>query len=128
MHHSIGISFRLLLQLPSGGDVKKASAQRPKPTNTEPPPIRRRGWPNFWSCIQLQVGRLNPAELKAQKLARSGASGGGNDRNAKPDVDERCAINEILAYPPNRCRFYILALTTGQTGQRQEGWWIMGHV
>lgn len=49
-----------------------------------------------------QVGRLNPAELKAQKLARSGAGGGG-DRNAKPDVDERRAINAVLNYPPNRC-------------------------
>lgn len=49
----------------------------------------------------LQVGRLNPAELKAQKLARSGAGGGG-DRNAKPDVEERKAIAAILNYPPNR--------------------------
>jgi phosphatidylinositol 3-kinase len=47
------------------------------------------------------VGRLNPAELKAQKLARSGVGGGG-DRNAKPDVDERRAIYAVLNYPPNR--------------------------
>jgi hypothetical protein len=55
------------------------------------------------SCAPLvrQVGRLNPAELKAQKLARSGAGGGG-DRNAKPDVDERRAIHAVLNYPPNR--------------------------
>jgi hypothetical protein len=47
------------------------------------------------------VGRLNPAELKAQKLARSGVGGGG-DRNARPDVDERRAIQAVLNYPPNR--------------------------
>ena len=58
----------------------------------------------MWSQVRaaLQVGRLNPAELKAQKLARSGVGGGG-DRSAKPDVDERRAIQAVLNYPPNRC-------------------------
>lgn len=53
------------------------------------------------ALLVRQVGRLNPAELKAQKLARSGVGGGG-DRNAKPDVDERRAIYAVLNYPPNR--------------------------
>lgn len=48
-----------------------------------------------------QVGRENPAELKAQKLARS-VTRGVVDRNLKPDTEERAHIGAVLDYPPNR--------------------------
>ena len=47
------------------------------------------------------MGRENPAELKAQKLARS-VTRGVIDRDLKPDTEERRHINTILHYPPNR--------------------------
>lgn len=49
-----------------------------------------------------QVGRENPAELKAQKLARSVARGV-LDRDARPDTQERGRIAAVLQLPPNRC-------------------------
>lgn len=55
--------------------------------------------------IQLndpEIGRENPAELKAQKLARS-VTRGMVDRNLKPDTEERQRISAVLDYPPNRC-------------------------
>ncbi|KAK9811578.1 hypothetical protein WJX72_006428 [[Myrmecia] bisecta] len=48
-----------------------------------------------------EVGRSNPAELKAQKLARSGTRGL-IDRDLKPDTEEKRRINAVLLYPPNR--------------------------
>lgn len=47
-----------------------------------------------------EVGRVNPCELKAQKLARSRA--GASGRDAKPDTGERKAIAAILNLPPNK--------------------------
>lgn len=49
----------------------------------------------------MQVGRENPSELKAQKLARS-VTRGLVDRDLKPDVEEKRQIDAILLYPPNR--------------------------
>lgn len=53
----------------------------------------------------MQVGRENPSELKAQKLARS-VTRGLVDRDLKPDVEEKRQIDAILLYPPNRCTGY----------------------
>jgi phosphatidylinositol 3-kinase len=47
------------------------------------------------------VGRENPAELKAAKLARS-LTRGLVDRDLKPNSDERRAIAAVLRLPPNR--------------------------
>lgn len=47
------------------------------------------------------MGRENPAEHKAQKMARS-VTRGLVDRALKPDTEEKRFINEILHYPPNR--------------------------
>lgn len=49
-----------------------------------------------------EVGRPNPSELKAQKLAR-GVTRGLVDKDVKPNMEERRQINAILAHPPNRC-------------------------
>ena len=49
----------------------------------------------------IQVGRENPSELKAQKLARS-VTRGLVDRDLKPDVEQKRQIDAILLYPPNR--------------------------
>ncbi len=54
--------------------------------------------PTFCVC---QVGRDSPPELKAQKMARSGARGL-DDRNLKPDTEERRRINAILMQPSSR--------------------------
>lgn len=51
------------------------------------------------SCVQ--VGRENPAELKAQKLARSQARGV-IDRDLKPNTNERRRIAAVLRSPPNK--------------------------
>eukprot|EP00873_Tetraselmis_striata_P009874 jgi/Tetstr1/430138/TSEL_019971.t1 len=48
-----------------------------------------------------EVGRDNPTELKAQKLARS-LTRGVIDRDLKPDTEERRQIAAILKQPPNR--------------------------
>eukprot|EP00200_Dunaliella_tertiolecta_P009890 CAMPEP_0202375868 /NCGR_PEP_ID=MMETSP1127-20130417/6472_1 /ASSEMBLY_ACC=CAM_ASM_000462 /TAXON_ID=3047 /ORGANISM="Dunaliella tertiolecta, Strain CCMP1320" /LENGTH=1054 /DNA_ID=CAMNT_0048973485 /DNA_START=2551 /DNA_END=5712 /DNA_ORIENTATION=+ len=48
-----------------------------------------------------EVGRDNPAELKAQKLARS-VTRGVIDRDLKPNGEERRRIAAILRQPPNR--------------------------
>lgn len=48
------------------------------------------------------MGRENPAELKAQKLARS-VTRGIIDRTLKPDTEEKRSIGDILQFPPNRC-------------------------
>jgi hypothetical protein len=53
------------------------------------------------SCFGFQVGRDSPPELKAQKMARSGARGL-DDRNLKPDTEERRRINAILMQPSSR--------------------------
>ncbi len=57
--------------------------------------------------------RSNPAELQAQKLARSGGGGEGDARAARPDLAQRRALAAILAYPPNRygCRQHVPACT-----------------
>lgn len=47
-----------------------------------------------------EVGRVNPCEVKALKLARS--RGGGSGRDVKPDTMERKAIAAILNLPPNK--------------------------
>jgi phosphatidylinositol 3-kinase len=50
-----------------------------------------------------EIGRPNPSEHKAQKLARSstGNRTGVVDKNLKPDTEERRRIAAILASPPN---------------------------
>lgn len=48
-----------------------------------------------------EVGRENPAEAKAQKLARS-LTRGMVDKRLKPDTEERRRIEAVLDYPPNR--------------------------
>jgi hypothetical protein len=48
------------------------------------------------------VGRENPSELKAAKLARSMARGV-EDRDLKPNTHERAQIAAVIAAPPNRC-------------------------
>lgn len=49
----------------------------------------------------LQVGRENPSELKAAKLARSMARGL-EDRDLKPNTKERQQIEAVITAPPNR--------------------------
>lgn len=49
-----------------------------------------------------EVGRENPAEAKAAKLARS-LTRGLVDKKLKPDTEERRRIEAVLDYPPNRC-------------------------
>lgn len=49
-----------------------------------------------------QVGRENPSELKAAKLARSMARGV-EDRDLKPNTHERAQIEAVILAPPNRC-------------------------
>jgi phosphatidylinositol 3-kinase len=49
----------------------------------------------------LQVGRENPSELKAAKLARSMARGV-EDRDLKPNTKERQQIEAVIRAPPNR--------------------------
>jgi hypothetical protein len=70
-----------------------------QPTLLRPPrlPPRRRPAPPR----PPKVGRENPAELKAAKLARSLARGL-VDRDQKPNSDERRAIAAVLRLPPNR--------------------------
>lgn len=48
-----------------------------------------------------EVGRENPAEAKAAKLARS-VTRGMVDKKLKPDTEERRRIEGVLDYPPNR--------------------------
>ena len=48
-----------------------------------------------------QIGRDNPAELKAQKLARS-LTRGVIDRDLKPNSDERRKLTVVLKLPPNK--------------------------
>jgi phosphatidylinositol 3-kinase len=47
------------------------------------------------------VGRDNPAELKAQKLARS-LTRGIIDPDLKPNSEEKRALQAILKLPPNK--------------------------
>lgn len=49
----------------------------------------------------VQVGRENPSELKAAKLARSMARGV-EDRDLKPNTQERQQIEAVIVGPPNR--------------------------
>lgn len=49
----------------------------------------------------MQVGRENPSELKAAKLARSMARGV-EDRDLKPNTKERQQIEAVIVAPPNR--------------------------
>jgi hypothetical protein len=49
----------------------------------------------------MQVGRDNPAELKAQKLARS-LTRGVIDPDLKPNSEEKRALQAILKLPPNK--------------------------
>lgn len=48
-----------------------------------------------------EVGRENPAEAKAAKLARS-LTRGLVDKKLKPDTEERRRIEAVMDYPPNR--------------------------
>ena len=52
--------------------------------------------------VLTQVGRENPSELKAAKLAR-GMARGVEDRDLKPNTQERQQIEAIIVGPPNRC-------------------------
>ncbi len=49
----------------------------------------------------MQVGRENPSELKAAKLAR-GMARGVEDRDLKPNTQERQQIEAVIVGPPNR--------------------------
>ncbi|GLC43266.1 hypothetical protein PLESTF_000410600 [Pleodorina starrii] len=51
--------------------------------------------------LDPEVGRDNPAELKAQKLAR-GLQRGVLDRDLKPNSEERRKLQAILKLPPNK--------------------------
>ena len=51
--------------------------------------------------VLMQVGRENPSELKAAKLARSMARGV-EDRDLKPNTKERQQIEAVIVAPPNR--------------------------
>ncbi|KAG2448608.1 hypothetical protein HYH02_006498 [Chlamydomonas schloesseri] len=51
--------------------------------------------------VDPEVGRDNPAELKAQKLAR-GLQRGVLDRDLKPNSEERRKLQAILKLPPNK--------------------------
>ncbi|EFJ45030.1 hypothetical protein VOLCADRAFT_40672, partial [Volvox carteri f. nagariensis] len=51
--------------------------------------------------LDPEVGRDNPAELKAQKLAR-GLQRGVLDRDLKPNSEERKKLQAILKLPPNK--------------------------
>ncbi|PNW88579.1 hypothetical protein CHLRE_01g035500v5 [Chlamydomonas reinhardtii] len=51
--------------------------------------------------VDPEVGRDNPAELKAQKLAR-GLQRGVLDRDLKPNSEERRRLQAILKLPPNK--------------------------
>ena len=53
-----------------------------------------------------EVGRENPAEAKAAKLARS-LTRGLVDKKLKPDTEERRRIEAVLDYPPNRCCWLV---------------------
>jgi Phosphoinositide 3-kinase family, accessory domain (PIK domain) len=49
----------------------------------------------------VQIGKDNPAELKAQKLARS-CTRGIIDHDLKPNSEERKRISQVLKLPPNK--------------------------
>ncbi|GIL50816.1 hypothetical protein Vafri_6947, partial [Volvox africanus] len=69
-----------------------------------PDPSVSGGAPGAGSIIRLmdpEVGRDNPAELKAQKLAR-GLQRGVLDRDLKPNSEERKKLQAILKLPPNK--------------------------
>ena len=51
--------------------------------------------------VDAEVGRENPAEAKAAKLARS-LTRGMVDKRLKPDTEERRRIEAVLDSPPNR--------------------------
>jgi phosphatidylinositol 3-kinase len=51
--------------------------------------------------VDAEVGRENPAEAKAAKLARS-LTRGLVDKRLKPDTEERRRIEVVLEHPPNR--------------------------
>ncbi len=53
------------------------------------------------ACTGMQVGRENPSELKAAKLAR-GMARGVEDRDLKPNTQERQQIEVVIVGPPNR--------------------------
>ena len=53
------------------------------------------------ACSEMQVGRENPSELKAAKLAR-GMARGVEDRDLKPNTQERQQIEVVIVGPPNR--------------------------
>lgn len=59
------------------------------------------------SCGQIilihdpEVGKENPAEIKAQKLARSSRRGQ-VDSSLRPNTSEKARINAVLASPPGR--------------------------
>jgi hypothetical protein len=78
---------------------------RPHPTRTR---RGRRVCTPCWRALRAprrprrrQVGRDNPAEAKAAKLARS-VTRGVIDRQLKPNSDERRAIAAVLRLPPNK--------------------------
>ncbi|GIL80848.1 hypothetical protein Vretimale_9438 [Volvox reticuliferus] len=69
-----------------------------------PDPSVSGGAPGAGSIIRFmdpEVGRDNPAELKAQKLAR-GLQRGVLDRDLKPNSEERKKLQAILKLPPNK--------------------------
>ncbi|CAK0784160.1 hypothetical protein CVIRNUC_007363 [Coccomyxa viridis] len=60
-----------------------------------------RGGPTLQLIPDPEVGRENPSELKAAKLAR-GMARGVEDRDLKPNTQERQQIEAIIVGPPNR--------------------------
>eukprot|EP00887_Chlorella_sp_A99_P006299 scaffold3.g6299.t1 len=88
----------------AGGAVAEVSGGSGVGAAGAPPPGVAGAAGGSGSIILLsdpEVGRENPSELKAQKLARS-LTRGLVDRALKPDTEERRAIAAVLAYPPNR--------------------------
>ena len=76
-----------------------------------------------WGTLQdPEVGRDNPAELKAQKLARS-FTRGVVDRSLRPDTEDKRRIQDILRLAPNRClsaKTWTAALCRKLTGGKHR--------
>ena len=82
----------------AGQPLKQCSG--PTLSSTSYPPLPSP--PTLRSLVPpAQIGRDNPAELKAQKLARS-LTRGVIDRDLKPNSDERRKLTVVLKLPPNK--------------------------
>uniref|UniRef100_A0A1D2AFT8 phosphatidylinositol 3-kinase n=2 Tax=Auxenochlorella protothecoides TaxID=3075 RepID=A0A1D2AFT8_AUXPR len=89
--------------LPGGAGVADAAPDALRSTDVAPAARTPPGVaPPTWLPIQdPELGRDNPSELKARKLARSHTRGL-VDPSAKPGAEERAALDAVLAAPPTR--------------------------